>query len=438
MKIGLFLAVPQSREYVEGTLHPLGLLYLVSYLQKNSTINLDFKYTVCDYEKALEEFKPDIVFISSVTPYWNIAVQLAKMSKGYGCDVIVGGPHITALPTCLTKHMDVAVLGEGEETILDLLNNRISQKVKGIEYRKNNELVITERRQFIKPLDNIPFPNRTLITVKKNYWTGMITSRGCPFNCIFCSPTRFWGKVRFHSAKYVVDEITEIAEVYDGNRIVVVDDLFTLNKKRLTEIVNLLKKENLDVEFQVNGRANLITDNICKLLKDMNVIGVDFGFESNTREILKYLKGEGITPEDNERAVKLCKKYKLDIYANIVIGSPQETKKEILKTLKFVKGSLFETLWVYPLTPLPATPLWEYAKSRGLVSDDMDFNKLDLAHFDKENGIILSEVLGREEFVELYEIFIKEANKIKRKHLLKEGLKHPSKIPRFIGGKIRI
>lgn len=435
MKIALFPAVPLTEEYLSGTLHPLGLLYLASYLRLYGKDEYHFWFF---RQKIKSHWIPDYVFISSVTSYWHYAEMLAKVYHSSATKVIVGGPHITALPHSLTTDMDVAVLREAEGTIVDLLKEDcFNERIKGIAFRKNEKLIVTEPRPFIQDLDKIPFPARDLIPIRKNYWTGMVTSRGCPYNCIFCSSTRFWGKVRWHSAQYVVEEIREIVEVYGGNRIVIVDDLFTINKKRLKKVVSLLLKEQLDVEFQVNGRVNLISDEICKLLKLMGVTGIDFGFESNSAKTLRFLKGEGIIPQDNERSVRLCRKYNFKILANVVIGSPQETKEEILETLKFVKKSNLETLWVYPLTPLPATPLWEYAKSKGLVSDDMDFSKLDLAHFDKQNGVILSETLSRKEFIELYEMFVKESNKLKLKYLVKEGSAHPLKIPRYVWGKIK-
>jgi anaerobic magnesium-protoporphyrin IX monomethyl ester cyclase len=253
----------------------------------------------------------------------------------------------------------------------------------------------------------------------------MFTSRGCPYRCVFCSSSRFWGKLRFFSAEYVVKEIKSIKETYPQVKMIsFYDDLFIADKPRLKRIVELLTEESLNekLAFSCSCRANLVADDVAKLLKEMNVVSVGMGLESGNQRILTYLKGEGITVEHNRNAVKILKKNSLAANASFVIGSPDETREEILETLEFIKEINLDFVDTYVLTPLPGTPVWEYAKKRGLVSDNMDWGKLDVSFAENhEKAIILSEKLSREELLSLYKTF----QSLRYRTMLKNALKHP-------------
>ena len=170
----------------------------------------------------------------------------------------------------------------------------------------------------------------------------------------------------------------------------------------------LLNKSNLlgQVRFAANARANLLTDEVVSLLKEMNVVSVGMGLESGSQRILHYLKGTSISIEDNYNAVKMLKKYKIAANASFVIGSPDETKEEILETLRFIKKSGLDLVDTYVLTPFPGTPIWTYAKEKGLVSDDMDWDKLNVMFAtNSEKAIILSQTLSRKQLSSLFTKF---------------------------------
>ena len=209
-----------KREFEIMSDHP-GLLYLSSYLRQEFGPNyFDIKIIYRDVEQSLATFKPDVVGISSVTQNFNIAKRYVKLTKSAGCSVIVGGAHISAMPGALSDGMDVGVVGEGEDTIVELMklyerektfaNKELLNHVQGIVYNYNGKYIQTEPRPLITPVDTIPFPARDLSYI--NIMAGIFTSRGCPYKCRFCFTSHHWKKVRFFSPDYVVKEIKELIE----------------------------------------------------------------------------------------------------------------------------------------------------------------------------------------------------------------------------------
>jgi radical SAM superfamily enzyme YgiQ (UPF0313 family) len=206
----------------------------------------------------------------------------------------------------------------------------------------------------------------------------------------------------------VVDEIAELYEKYHVKMISFYDDLFTIKPKRLAEITTLLKKRGLHnkIKFTCSCRANLINDNIASLLKDMGIVSVGMGLESGSERILGYLKGKTITVEKNSNAINILKKHGIAVNASFVIGSPDETEEEMMETYNFIKKSSLDLVDTYVLTPYPGTPIWSYAEDRGLVSDDMDWSKLNINYLENyKNFIILSERYDREQIYNFYRRF---------------------------------
>jgi len=418
---------------------PLGLGYLVSSLRESFGPDyIEFKIIDKNIEQTIIDFEPDIVGISSVTQNYNKAIQYAKIAKRHGLPVLVGGVHISLLPCTLTEDMDVGIIGEGEETIVELVNlfektgyfdPRELANIDGVVFRKNGTFAETKKRNPILPLDKIPLPAREFFTIRRS--TYMFTSRGCPYRCSFCASSRFWDTVRFYSAEYVVNEIKYLVDRYKVELIQFNDDLFIADKKRLRQIVELLQNKGIldKVCFTCMVRSNLVDDELAYLLKKMNVVGVSIGLESAAPASLKYLKGDNITVDDHANALDILKKYGINAQAAFVIGSPKETEEEVMQSLDFIKqirkeGKLagFD---IYVLTPYPGTPVWEYAKSRKLVGEDMDWDILDVNFgWNYENAVILSETLTRSEIYRLFLLFANE----KRNFLIKRALRYPWKL----------
>ena len=415
----LFINAINPLSEIERRYPNLGLGYLVSSLRKEfGQDKFESKIIDSDVEKTLKTFKPDIVGITSVTQNYNIAKRYATIANRLNIPVLIGGLHISMLPVSLTDNMNIGVIGEGEITIKELFSIFLDKgrfvagdllKKKGVVFWEDNTKTFSQTRQdLIEDIDSIPFPARDLLKIERHSY--IFSSRGCPYRCVFCASSRFWDEVRFFSAEYVVSEIEELVERYNVRLISFYDDLFIANKKRLERIVELLRKKRFykKVKFTCSARANLITKEIAKLLKEMHVLSVGMGLESGSDEILKFLKGN-ITVEDNKKAVSILRRYGINVNASFVIGSPKETEDEMIKTYYFIKNNPLSLVDTYVLTPYPGTPLWDYAKERELVSDDMDWSRFNVNfNVNYKRAVILSEILKEDDIIRIYKKFARQ------------------------------
>ncbi len=436
IKFLLINAIDISKS-LQTSLPPLGLGYLASSLRRKYGEKLiKFKIIDRDVLQEIQNFKPDLVGITCVSQNYNYAKEYAHAARRFKVPVIIGGIHITVLPNTLSKDMDVAVLGEGEETILDLFDvfiqtRKFSPKnlksIRGIAYRDAGKIIQNEKRPPISDMDSIPLPARDLMKIEK--CTHVFSSRGCPYRCVFCASSRFWNSTRFFSAEYVVKEIKYLYENYGVREIDFWDDLFIVNRQRIKNIIKLLKEENLlgKLRFSCAVRSNLIDENMASLLKELNVKGVSMGLESGTPEILNFLKGHTVKIEDHKRAIRIFKENGIEPSASFIIGSPQETREQIMNTFNFIRESKLRGFGVYVLTPLPGTPIWDYAKEKGFVDEKIDWSRLNVEFMDNhQDAIILSETLSRDE---IYEMMRKFKAEQKRREIL-DYVKHPKNILR--------
>ena len=424
----------QRKRRMEHHVSSLGTGYLASYLRDYGGYR-DVEIVEAGQSFNAAQYDADIVGISSVTQNFNIAKKVAENVKANSnALVMVGGHHITALPSNLTRDMDVAVLGEGEQTALQVVrayeHGQNFSKIKGVAYKQNGTLRTNPRRELIKPLDKIPFPARNLMRVGLRGTIPMYTSRGCPYRCVFCSSAFFWSSIRFFSTEYVVSEIAEIVETYNPKRINLSDDLFIADKNRVKKIAEKVRKKGLHrmVEFHCNARANLVTDEIAKLLKAMNVQTVSMGLESGSPRMLKYLKGDTVTVKQNEHAINVLKKHGLNVNASFIIGSPTETREDVMETYRFIEHSNLDGGATFVMLPLPGTAVWDYGVGVGVLGDFMDWSRFEIYFEDDLERMIISDLLSREELVELYGLFQRLWRKHRRGYLLKQAFKHPRRI----------
>jgi radical SAM superfamily enzyme YgiQ (UPF0313 family) len=364
-------------------------------------------------EQELDEYQPDVVAISAVSQNFNRVAPYAQAAKARGKAVLVGGIHVSMLPECLPQEADAGCIGEGEETFAELMRvfverGRFSEEalsgVRGIAYRSKGRLVLTESRPLIANLDEIPHPKRDLSGYPSHSY--MFTSRGCPYRCSFCASTRFWDRMRFATAGYVIEEIEELA-AHGVKTISFYDDLFVANLRRLEEIAEQVAARGLDrkVRFTCSCRANVVNERVVTALAKMNVVSVGMGLESGNDRTLEFLKG-GVTVADNRKAVELLKAGGIQANASFVIGSPDETEEEVMDTYRFIAASKLDFVDTYVLTPLPGTPVWEDALARGLVSNDMDWSRLDVNFAaSKDRAVIVSKRLDREGIKRLFARF---------------------------------
>lgn len=443
MKIGLVFL-----DKLEGA-PPLSIAYIASYIRKYGGFN---DIVIIDKEdpiKAVKRKKPDVVGITSVSGDFKKAVSTSeKIKSDFGLPTIIGGVHITELPDTLPKSFDIGVIGEGEETMLELMQmyekyeefqKKLLKKVKGVVFHNNGKKYITQQRPFIEPLDKIPYPARDLLKMKFylkpgrtvpnkiSVGTTMMTSRGCPYNCRFCASPNFWRrKTRFHSAEYVVNEIELLSEKYKVETIRIWDDLFTTNLKRLKKIINLIRSAGLNekIDFYCYGRANVMTKEICDLLKQMNVRYISFGLESGSEKILRYLKRKTVTAEQNRRAIELCKKCGFIVDGTFIFGTPGETKEDMQKSFELIKNGSLDRVGAFPLTPYPGTEFWEYFKKEKSINvNKMDWDKfITNKKFDEE--LYINKNMDVKDFFNKFDVIQKYIKEVKNAHIPKLHLKH--------------
>lgn len=336
----------------------------------------DFSDWHSKMDKALE-WKPDLVGISLNSFGLDSAIELIKYCHSLtkeGVIYIAGGPHITMFKKeFLEKYktfFDFGVVGEGDQTILDLIRNISNpEKVKGIifyDYKKK-KVIETEARPLIANLDSLPFPNFDAfdsVDPKKglnNYQ--MISSRGCPYQCIFCN--HLWlGKWRARSPENVIKEIEEAKKKYTFESVTFWDDNFTLDISRSKTICDLFISKKLNLKYNLAGiRADRIDEELVKKLKESGCQSVSVGIEDGDPKTFPFVQ-KGETIKQIEKAVRLIKKYQISLSTYMITGLINHTYNSFLISLEYIKKLDVKAHWNIAF-PFPDTPLFEWAKKNG-------------------------------------------------------------------------
>lgn len=347
----------------ESKTPPLNIATLAAITCQNGfrTEIIDAEFLGMSAQKTAEQilgkdFK--YVAITAVTMSIHKAVELARLIKKENKEaiILVGGVHMTALPIETMRRspeLDIGVIGEGDETITELLNvlegGGDLSPVKGLVFRRNGNLVVTEDRPPLKELDKLPMPAWDMLPDLKNYFRGptycldklpmglLITSRGCPSHCNFCDRSVTGNVFRAHSAHYVMQMIREQYHKYGIRGMHIIDSNFILNKKRVRDICTLLKEEKLDFSWSCLARVNLVTPEILGLMKEAGCWRIDYGLESGSQSVLNTIN-KGITLEQSKQAVKWAKEAGLRVRGFFMLGNPTDTPETIRQTIDFAKS----------------------------------------------------------------------------------------------------
>lgn len=365
---------------------PMASMYLAAYVRKmgyNPKI-LDMDLDNLSFEDALkyvESTSPKILGITAFTSTVKTAYKLLDAIKERIKDIVtvIGGPHVTFMPDEALSHqgVDIVAIGEGEETLYELIEayekNKDLSEVKGIVYKnKNGEIKMTKPRPFIQNLDEIPFPARDLVDYERYRWNGvleapMLTTRGCTFQCQYCSSSEMMGRrYRMRSVQNVIDEIKEVQEKYHVRDIEFIDDTFTLNMKRASEVMKAIISEKLDVRLSLSSRVNTINEELMQQLKKGGTENIYYGIESGSQRVLDLMK-KGIKLEQAEAAVNLAKKYGIKVLGSYILGYPGETPDEMNQTIKFSIKLNTDYAQYSILTPFPGTPIYYELDEKGLI-----------------------------------------------------------------------
>ena len=300
--------------------------------------------------------------------------------------IVIGGPHCALFPekSLIETGADICVQGDGELVITDIkkaINGKISfSKIPGIYYKENNKIKKSANLQLIKDLDSIPFPSRRLVKnyvygrqfkpkMKQGEFTSIITSRGCPFNCKFCSRNSIsMKKFRQRSTRNIVEEINEINNL--GYRIVsFVDDNFLANKKLAIQLFESIISEKIKMKFIATAvRVDSADEKLFSLMKKAGVTHLQFGLESGNQEVLDfYNKKTDLKKIRN--AVLLSNKMGFFTIGTFILGAPFETKKHFQKTINFAKSLPLDSVSFLPLKYVAGSELWCKAVKEEKISE---------------------------------------------------------------------
>jgi len=406
---------------------PWGIAYVAAVLEKQHKVciidsptegrrNLEqidgTKYRVGlrneELANRIRRWSPDVVGINIPFSGWSKgAFEVASIVKSIdnGIITVLDGQHPSARPEeCLAhSNIDFVVIGEGEHTIFELVNTleeRNTQnlkKIKGIAFTKNGKNVITPPRPAIQDLDSLPFPARHLLPMDKYFiavkenpirgeickpWATMITSRGCPYNCVFCTVHIVMGKKwRARSPGNVVDEIEQLIQTYHIKQIDFYDENMTVDKKRMETICDLIVNRGLDIEWYApNGvRADTLDEKLLKKMKKSGCKGIRVAPESGVQRVVDQIVKKNQKLTEVEKAVVLCKKIGIKIGCFFVLGLIGETKEDIKETIKYaykLRRLGANKFYFSIATPIYGTELYEQAKQGGFLRDNFSYESL--------------------------------------------------------------
>lgn len=401
---------------------PLGLMYIASYLRKycegtevkilDASAGTDqqqwegsfYKYGLTDkmLSDQIKAFMPDIVGISSMFTInakgaHDTAQAVKQINKRI--PVIIGGAHASAFPDWVLRdnNIDAVVKGEGEETLAEIINhikNKTSfYETYGLIYKKDGKIIENPPRPFIKNLDSIPHPARDLVDMdiyfheRFNYTHSMsppratvVSSRGCPYKCIFCSIHSLWRhSYRMRTPEDVVDEIEYLVRTYGAREIAFLDDNLSVSKKRMLDICDEIISRKLNIKWCTpNGIAIWTLDKeVISRMKESGCYKLTFGIETGSLSTQKFIRKSHIDLEKSKALIKYCDKVGIWTHSTFIIGFPYETEKDILDTIHYALDCGLDMSTFFIATPYPGTEMYDIYRQEGLLPELVDTKSLE-------------------------------------------------------------
>jgi anaerobic magnesium-protoporphyrin IX monomethyl ester cyclase len=392
---GYFLEEDEKEKKIMRPYVPLGILYISAWLEKHGWENDVFDSTFSSFEelcKVLINTRPAVIGI-----YTNLMTKLNVLriirfiksrQELSNTRIILGGPEVRNHAANFLNHgADFIVVGEGEESMLELVNWIIKKEgdiklIGGIVYKNEQHTVCnTGEREKLKDLDRLPLPNRQKVNLqlyfnawKQKHGTSSITintMRGCPYSCKWCSRAVYGSSYRRRSAAHVVEEIASIKEHYEADSIWFVDDVFTISHKWLASFAAELKRRRLEVSYECITRADRMNEEVVKLLKESGCFRVWIGAESGSQKVID-LMDRRVEVEQVRQMIKLARQYGIEAGTFIMVGYPGETKDDIFETARHLKFSDPDYFTITVAYPIKGTPLYEEVESRFIRQMDWD------------------------------------------------------------------
>ena len=340
-----------------------------------------------EVQKVIEDYSPDVVGISVLTPKLTSAMRIAEITKEVDSKTIVvcGNHQSTSRPNELltNRFVDFLIRGEGEQTFLELIQTLIAgaksyEEIEGLSFKKNGDIINNDPRKLLQDLHSLPIPDRSLLwrsdTYSNDQLSMVMTSRGCPFNCGFCASSTIWKrKVRFRNIDHVFREIRELKDKYGIKNITFMDDSFTISSKRVEAFCNALIAERMNITWSCLTRVDIITDSLIELMKKAGCSKVVVGIESGSERMLEFTN-KGITLSAIRNAVKILKRHNIFWAGFFLFGLPTETEEEIMETVNFMKELKPDWAHISLFTPYPETALYNYCINEKICDENIDYD----------------------------------------------------------------
>ncbi len=378
---------------------PLGLLYIATFLKQNnfdvSVLDATSQTSLQDILSWVKKEDPGFLGFSTLSSSGRSAAIIAEKVKEINPNIKIafGNYHATFNAERILKKypfVDLIVRDEGEFTCLEIANCLEKRKdirdVRGIVFREGDKIVYTPDRQLIKDLDDLPFPDRSLLkneyrstlaglNVATKKFTSMVSSRGCPFNCTYCACSLFarrrW---RPRSPENILEEL-EMLYNQGFRQVIFVDDNFALNQKRTIELCHLMRKNRIEMDWVCDARVDYISMDALRAMAKTGCKIIYYGMESANQRILDFYN-KGIVPSQSVAATKAARKAGIDIIVgSFIVGAPDETREEIENTFNFAQQLDIDVPIFHPLEVHPGTPLWADLSSQGLLNEDEHWEK---------------------------------------------------------------
>jgi anaerobic magnesium-protoporphyrin IX monomethyl ester cyclase len=386
------------------TWEALGIGYIIAYLKKFYRDGLDVSFfsAFYDSDSSIIEHSEDadIIAFSCTSPQYNHGLYLAKQVKNENNIIIFGGVHPSALPGQVVQEscVDAVVQGEGEQSMLSILNNYSENK------KINKKIVATG---YIKNIDSIPFPDRTAIKNERNIQqaykdnrlriTSVLSSRGCPFRCSYCCSAVIWArKIRFRSPENILDEIEEVIQQFQINFLKFSDDTFTINKKRVIDFCRSKSERGITIPFGANAHINTIDEEMLRALSEADCQELWYGVESGSPKILKDMH-KNIKIKDIKEKFRLTKEYGIRTRAYFLLGMPNETIEDIHLTEKLCDEIQPDIVGFSLLAPYPKNEYfaedemkdWDWSTFDEYTNDWVHTKTMSNADLKKEQGRLI-------------------------------------------------
>lgn len=363
---------------------PLGMAYLASVLENEGHVVKVFDFSLTAHfniKKDLRStfnFMPDIIGFSVQTFTYKASINISNYikKKKPKLPIVFGGPHPTYHPERIIKEesIDYVIYGEGEYTFKELVklieNKKKISEIKGLVYKENNKIIKNPKRSLINNLDELPFPARNLFKVK-SYFEGkkkatIITSRGCPYNCIYCYKGVFGNRFRQRSPENVIEEVKLVRDKHKINYFYFVDDLFTLDNNFVIKLCNEIQRNSLNIKWEALSRVDSVNGFLLKKMKEAGCHKLHYGIESGDSNVLKQIN-KNISIKQIKNAIKLTKSIGIKTSAYFMLGLPGDNEDSMGRTIKLAYNLGLDERCFSLATAFPGNDLWEKLHKTSLI-----------------------------------------------------------------------